>query len=55
MAREVGGSTGTDAGRAETSKFDGSTSWPMFHHQFETMARHYKRTPCIKVMHLLAA
>jgi hypothetical protein len=37
LAQGVGGSTGTDAGRAQTSKFDGSTSWPVFHHQFETM------------------
>lgn len=54
MEREVHGSTGTDAGRVQTSKFDGSTAWPVFHHQ-QTMAGHYKWAPCIKAMHLLAA
>jgi hypothetical protein len=44
--------TGVD--RVKPLKFDESTSWTVFHHQFKAVAGHTEWTSREKVMHLFA-
>jgi hypothetical protein len=37
---ESGKEIGTGGGAEKPSKFNGTTSWPVFWHQFETVAEH---------------
>jgi hypothetical protein len=47
-AAQVCGSTGTDASRVETPKFNVSTSWAVFCFQFEAIVEFCKWAPCMK-------
>jgi hypothetical protein len=43
--RAGGGSAGANADKVKPPKFDGSTSWVVFHCQFEAEANHNDWTP----------
>jgi hypothetical protein len=52
--RAGGGSAGTNADKVKPPKFDGSTSWVLFHRQFDATATHKDWKPRKKVAHLLS-
>jgi hypothetical protein len=52
--RAGGGNAGANADKVKPPKFDGSTSWAVFHRQFEAAAVHNDWTPREKVAHLLS-
>jgi hypothetical protein len=51
--RAGGGNAGANADKVKPSQFDGSTSWAVFHRQFEAAAIHNDWTPREKTAHLL--
>jgi hypothetical protein len=52
--RAGGGNAGANADKVKPPKFDGSTSWAVFHRQFEAAAIHNDWTPREKAAHLLS-
>jgi hypothetical protein len=50
--RAGGGSAGANADKVKPPTFDGSTSWVVFHRQFEAAAIHNDWTPREKAAHL---
>jgi hypothetical protein len=53
--RRAGGrSAGVNADKVKPPKFDGSTSWVVFHRQFEAAAIHNDWTPREKAAHFLS-
>jgi chromosome segregation ATPase len=52
--RVVGSSAGVNADKVKPPKFDGSTSWVVFHCQFDAAATHNDWTPREKAAHLLS-
>jgi hypothetical protein len=52
--RGGGGNIGTSADKVKPPKFDGSTSWAVFHRQFEAATNHNDWTSHEKAAHLLA-
>jgi hypothetical protein len=51
--RAGGGNAGANADKVKPPKFDGSTSWVVFHRQFDAAAIHNDWTPREKAAHLL--
>jgi gas vesicle protein len=49
-----GGSAGANAGKVKPPKFDGSTSWVVFHRQFDAAAIHNVWTPREKAANILS-
>jgi chromosome segregation ATPase len=52
--RAGGGNAGANADKVKLPKFDGSTSWVVFHRQFDAAAIHNDWTPREKAAHLLS-
>jgi hypothetical protein len=52
--RAGGGNTGANTDKVKPPKFDGSTSWVVFHRQFEAAAIHNDCTPRENAAHLLS-
>jgi hypothetical protein len=52
--RAGGGNAGANADKVKPPKFDGSTSWVVFHRQFDSAAIHNDWTPREKAAHLLS-
>jgi uncharacterized protein YhaN len=52
--RAGGSSAGANADKVKPPKFDGSTSWVVFHRQFDAAAIHNDWTPREKAAHLLS-
>jgi hypothetical protein len=52
--RAGGGSAGANVDKVKPPKFDGSTSWVVFHRQFDAAAIHNDWTPREKAAHLLS-